>query len=75
MVNTKEELPLRKLIQRLIEEDEENQSVEDLRTAYAKGYSSSYRNYPQSDSTDQLPFYMSFTYVYIVVIICLTNTK
>lgn len=51
MVNTKEELPLRKLIQRLIEEDEENQSVEDLRAAYSKG-SSSYRKYPQSDSTD-----------------------
>lgn len=74
MVNTKEELPLRKLIQRLIEEDEENQSVEDLRAAYSKG-SSSYRKYPQSDSTDQLPIYMSFTYVFIVVIICLTNMK
>ena len=43
MINRKEELPLRKLIQRLVDEDEYNQG-EDLRDIMKKGVNSpSYR--------------------------------
>lgn len=53
MINLKEELPLRKLIQRLIEEDEQYSSEEDPRAILSRGYmSTSYRKRPHSDSSD-----------------------
>ena len=53
MINLKEELPLRKLIQRLIEEDEQHSSEEDPRAMFSRGYmSASYRKRSHSDSSD-----------------------
>lgn len=58
MINTREELPLKKLIQRLIEEDEEED-----KQMYSRSYAStSYRNLSQLEVTDQLSFYMSFMF-------------
>lgn len=49
MINRKEELPLRKLIQRLVDEEENDSSPDDLHTIMAKGINSvSYRR--NSDS-------------------------
>ena len=48
MINMREELPLKKLIQRLIEEDEEAE-----KPVYNRSYtSSSYRNLSQLEVTD-----------------------
>ena len=44
MINRKEELPLRKLIQRLVEEDDDDSSPDDMRSIMGKGINSvSYR--------------------------------